>query len=157
MPVDLSELRKSYPKLCLYNRINIRFSNAGNLRKFLQIKELKKYDLMSFEPQNQIALKSLIGVSDVDILSYNAENKCDLSFNRKLYHQFVNQNVYFELTYSPGIIDSSARKHLFILSHIYKSVGKSKNIIVTSAAEKSHLIRGMYDVINLYPFCNNNN
>lgn len=152
LPVDLREIKALYPKLFFYNRINITISDSSNIRKFIQCKEIKSYDLVSFQPENQDVLRSLTGIASMDILSYNPENKCDLNFNRKLYNQFVNQNVYFELTYGPGIADSTARRNLLLLSHTYKAVGKSKNIIVSSGAQLTHQIRGPYDVINLYPF-----
>lgn len=151
-PVNLNKLKTDYPKVHFYNRINLKVSDNTNIRKFIQQKELKIYDLISFEPQTQDALKSLTSVPAMDILSYNPENRSEFKFTRKLYKQFVNQKTYFELVYAPGIVDATLRKNLLVRSHIYKAVGKSTNIIVTSHAHLPHHIRGPYDVMNLYPF-----
>ncbi|EEB13610.1 Ribonuclease P protein subunit p30, putative [Pediculus humanus corporis] len=147
LPLDLKVFKTLYPNLYFFNRINIRISQGSNLRKFTQCKNLKKYELVSFQPENQDVLKALTGIPAINILSFDPINKWDFTFNRKLYNQFVNQNVYFELMYSPGIIDSSARKNLFTVSHMYRAVGKSKNIIVTSGASAPHHIRSPYDKV----------
>ncbi|KAK6618933.1 hypothetical protein RUM44_003314 [Polyplax serrata] len=74
-PVNLNKLKTDYPKVHFYNRINLKVSDNTNIRKFIQQKELKIYDLISFEPQTQDALKSLTSVPAMDILSYNPENR----------------------------------------------------------------------------------
>lgn len=72
--------------------------------------------------------------------------------NRKLYNVLKDRNVYFELMYSPAIRDSTSRKNIIHMSHLYHAYGKSKNIIISSSAAEAFQVRSPYDVINLYPF-----
>lgn len=88
---------------------------------------------------------------DADIISYDPENKPNFRFNRKLYNQLVEKGFYFELLYSPAIQDSSQRKNVIAMSHLYHSYGKSRNVIVSSGATNSFLLRSPYDIVNLYP------
>lgn len=151
-PPDLSNLITKYPKVKFYKRINIALAEYDNIRKVQHSKNLKKYNLVSIQPMTQNVLRGLATINEVDIISFQPENRFSLSLNRKTYNQLVNMNVYFEIIYSPALVDSSARKNLFVLSHSYHALGRSKNVFVSSGAKTSSVIRSPYDVINLYPF-----
>lgn len=86
---------------------------------------------------------------EADILTFNAENKVLFKINRKLYNQLIVRRYYFEILYSPAIIDTTKRKNTIYMSHLYHVFGKSKNIIMSSGANKESLIRGPYDIINM--------
>lgn len=152
LPPDLSNLIKKYPKIKFYRRINIALTEYDNIRKVQHSKNLKKYDLVSVQPMTQNVLKGLNTLGELDIISFQPENRFSLTLNRKMYNQFIHQNVFYEIIYSPALVDSNARKNLFMLSHSYHALGKSKNVFVSSGAKTSTLIRGPYDIVNLYPF-----
>lgn len=88
---------------------------------------------------------------DADILSYDPENKVSYKLTRKMYNQLVEKGYHYELLYAPAIQDSTQRKNMIHISHLYHSFGKSRNIIVSSGATNRMLLRGPYDIINLYP------
>ena len=69
--------------------------------------------------------------------------------NRKHYNVAVRRGLYFEIRYSPIISDSVERKKIISQAHIYHSIGKSKNIIITSGAMNKFQVRGPYDISNL--------
>lgn len=151
-PIDISLFQK-YTKIKILNRINITVDQPASLHKISQSKQVKLYDIISYLPGNAAVLKALTGVYDFDILSYNpAIDNPPLYFNRKLYNQFVQNGVYMELPYSPAIVDSTCRKNCIYTASVYHAVGKSENIIVTSAGSDPHHFRSPYDVISLYPF-----
>lgn len=64
----------------------------------------------------------------------------------------VEKGMYFEIMYAPAINDSTLRKNVIHMSHVYHALGKSKNIILTSWASSPRCFRGPYDLVNLYPF-----
>lgn len=100
----------------------------------------------------KLLFKFVANNMEVDIFSFDAESKVPYKMNRKLYNQLVEKKIYFEILYSPAILDSTKRRNTIYVSHLYHAFGKSKNIIVSSGAMRVLQIRSPYDVINLYPF-----
>lgn len=68
-----------------------------------------------------------------------------------MYNQLIEKGFHYEILYAPVIQDSTQRKNMIQTSHIYHSFGKSKSVIISSGATSRMLIRGPYDIINLYP------
>lgn len=109
----------------------------------------KKYDIIAVMPTSKAAFQFTCSNIEADILTFNPENKANFSINRKMYMLLVEKGYHYEILYSPAIQDSTARKNLIHQSHVYHSVGKSKNIIISSGATNSILLRSPYDIINL--------
>lgn len=136
--------------LKIYTRANILVNDPNTFQKITQSKVLKQYDIVAYLPGNSQILKQLANITDYDILCFNPLIHNErLNLNRKLYNQFVQNGIYMELPYSPTISDSSLRKYIIMMAHIYHAVGKSSNIIISSGGSD---FRAPYDVINLYPF-----
>ena len=55
----------------------------------------------------------------------------------------------FKLVYSPAIKDSTMRRYTISNALNLMQVCKGKNVIISSAAERSLEMRGLYDVANL--------
>ncbi|XP_076255366.1 ribonuclease P protein subunit Rpp30 [Rhynchophorus ferrugineus] len=151
---DIELLKACASKLGLSNftfltRLTIIFSNRDNIQKIIKSPNFKKFDLIAVTPVTHTAFMFTCSNLDADILSYDPENKISLKLSRKLYFQLVDKGYHFELLYSPAIQDASKRKNLIHLSHLYHSLGKSKNVIVSSGAEHHYLIRSPYDIISL--------
>lgn len=89
---------------------------------------------------------------DTDIITFDPENKNVIKLSRKLYNQAINRGLVFELMYTPAIRDSTHRKNIIHMSHLYHAFGKSKQIIVSSWASEPQHVRSPYDIVNLYPF-----
>lgn len=85
-------------------------------------------------------------------MTFDSESRATYKISRKLYNQLLEKGYHFEIQYAPAIQDSTQRKNIIQVAHTYHSIGKSKNIIVSSGATNALLIRNPYDVINLYPF-----
>lgn len=88
---------------------------------------------------------------DVDIISYKLDSNTNFKINRKLYKQAVERGIYFEIPYASALKSSNFRKNMISRAHLYHSIGKSANIIISSGALNEFQVRGPYDVINLYP------
>ena len=63
---------------------------------------------------------------DIDIISFDPENAGVGKCTRKMYCLAVSRGISFEIVYSPAIRDSTARKNIIQMSHIYHAIGKSK-------------------------------
>jgi len=151
-PVDVT-LFSPKIKLKVLNRINITVDNTSIFHRVSQCKQIKSFDLISYLPTSNNALKALPTVPDFDILCYNPNiDNPPIHFHRKLFSQFIQNGVYLEIPYSPAILNSTMRKYCIYTGHVYNGVGKSRNVILTSAASDPLHIKSPNDVIHLYPF-----
>lgn len=117
-----------------------------------QSENIKKYDFIAAVPTDLAAFTHACTVMDVDIISFDCEDYDNFRIHRKLYNQAVERGIYFEIMYSPALKHSNFRKNIINKANIYKTIGKSNNIIITSGAENEFQIRGPYEVIKLYGF-----
>ncbi|KAJ8912127.1 hypothetical protein NQ315_013216, partial [Exocentrus adspersus] len=131
------------------SRLTITFSNQEILHKINKSLNFKKYDIIAVLPTTMQAFMFICSTFEADIFAVDLESKFSLRLTRKLYHQLVERGYHFELNYGPAIQDSTKRKNLIHISHLYHSFGKSKNIILSSGAESNICIRSPYDVISL--------
>ncbi|XP_075214173.1 ribonuclease P protein subunit Rpp30 [Lycorma delicatula] len=135
-------------KFQLLNRLTVEYSDANQLVKIRQSENLKKYNLLAAVPKTESALQRTCITLDFDIISFNPVDK-PVKFNRKMYNLATSKNTCFEIPYSAMLNSSTARKNVIQAAHAYHSIGRSKNVIITSGAEHYMQIRGPYDVINL--------
>ncbi|GJQ86603.1 hypothetical protein Trydic_g7836 [Trypoxylus dichotomus] len=147
-PIDVTKYEDS-GVLKILNRLTIIFSNQDIFSKITKSPNYKKYHIIAILPLTQNAIQFTCSNIDADILSYDPENKISYKLTRKIYNQLVDKGFYFEILYAPAIQDSAQRKNMIQTSHIYHTYGKSKNIIISSGATSSMLLRGPYDIINL--------
>lgn len=153
-PYDLQIIRKLATKLDManitfLNRLTLIFSNQDNMRKFLKSNNFKKYDIIGVIPTTAQALAFTCSSLEADILTFDPQNRFSIKLNRKIYSQLIEKGFHLELTYSFAIEDSTKRKNLIYVSHLYHTYGKSRNIIFSSGAENYMLLRSPYDVISL--------
>ncbi|XP_066141948.1 ribonuclease P protein subunit p30 isoform X1 [Euwallacea fornicatus] len=148
-PFNLDELRNLAKNVTFLNRLTLIFSRQDSLQRFLKCSNFKKYDLIAVIPTTMQALAFVCSNLEADILSYDPQNKLNLKLNRKMYSQLIEKGFHFELTYAPAIQNSTKRKNLISLSHLYHTYGKSCNIIFSSGATSPNFIRGPYDIISL--------
>ncbi|XP_018576003.1 ribonuclease P protein subunit p30, partial [Anoplophora glabripennis] len=109
----------------------------------------KKFHIIAALPTSMQAFMFTCSTFEADIFAMDPESKFNLRLNRKLYNQLVDRGYHFELLYGPAIEDSTKRKNLIHVSHLYHSFGKSKNIIFSSGAQSHLYIRSPYDIISL--------
>jgi len=154
--VELTE--SDYPSLTakgvrprVLTRLTIVISDNDFLIHYNKSEVAKKYDLLSIIPRSSQCLLALLRSSfRFDILSFDP----DLIYNgvmwqRKLYNECVDKHVHFELLYAPMIADREHRRRIISLAHTYKSVGKSKRIVMASGARSPMELRCPADVANL--------
>lgn len=63
---------------------------------------------------------------DVDLITFDPDDTGLVKCNRKMYNLAVDRGLSFEIMYTPAVRDSSARKNIIQLAHLYHAFGKSK-------------------------------
>lgn len=99
-------------------------------------------------PTTESALIYACQSLNCDLISYNSDT-IRVKIARKHYFEACSRYIYFELKYSPCIVDSNDRKSTIFKAHKYHALGKSKNIILSSGAKERFELRSPYDVSHL--------
>ena len=159
---DYPDLASKNKKPVILTRLTLTFSNNDFLPIFNNSKNVDKYDILAINPTSALALQNLLKSNfKADLLAFDPESSSNagdnigsglestVRWNRKLYNECVEKNMYFELPYAPAIRDSTIRRRIIRQSHIYHAVGKSKNVLISSDANHVLEIRGPHDVANL--------
>lgn len=109
---------------------------------------IKKFHIVAALPTSDAALQHACQTFQGDIITYNPDT-IRIRLSRKFYYVAIRRNMFFELKYSPVIIDSTVRKRTISRAQQYHMVGKSKAIIISSEATDSFHIRSPYDISGL--------
>nr|CAI5864662.1 unnamed protein product [Callosobruchus analis] len=154
IPFDLTKLEQLVNKLefdsfVILNRLTIQFANLETLHRITKSPNFKKFHIVAAAPTTPQALAHTCSTLEADIFTFDPENKFTLRLNRKMYYQLVDRGYHFELQYAPAILHSTKRKNLIHAAHLFHMFGKSRNIIISSGADRLDLLRGPYDIINL--------
>lgn len=144
------EVNAEGSKLNILHRLTLEISDHNaTAHKIIQSNNIKKYDIIAVMAKTFAAFQYAVSSMDIDIIAFPPETKLAFKIPRKLYTLAIDRGIFFELPYAPMIKDSMFRKNVISLAHTFHTVGKSKNVIVTSNADNQNYIRGVYDVVNL--------
>ena len=157
---DYPDLASKNKKPVILTRLTLTFSNNDFLPIFNNSKNVDKFDILAICPTSSAALLNLLKSNfKADMIVFDPENSNGsdnnsgadslVRWNRKLYNECADKNMYFEIPYAPAIRDSTVRRRVIRQSHIYHAVGKSKNVIISSDAKHVLDLRGPHDVANL--------
>jgi ribonuclease P/MRP protein subunit RPP1 len=145
-PVNLDEFReKINRKLNLFNRLTIIFSDASINNVCSRSQNIKKYHIIAALPTTEAALQHSCQSFSGDIITYNSD-ALRMRLTRKFYYLAIRRNLFFELKYSPMIVNDSERRATITRAQQYHMIGKSRGILVTSEATDSFQVRSPHDV-----------
>ena len=136
----------------ILTRLTISITNNDFLLHYNKSFVAKQYDLLAINISSSQCLLALLKSGfrwDILSFSVSGDPKDSIKWTRKLYYECVDKNIFFELSYSPMIRASVERRRTISQAHMYHSVGKSRNIIVTSEALTPFELRAPADVANL--------
>ncbi|BET02910.1 ribonuclease P [Nesidiocoris tenuis] len=145
-PVRISVPNNYEGKIAVYNRLTLKFSEVSQWYRMMISQNFKKYHIVSASPQTQHALQHVCSSNEVDLITFEPENKLPWRMSRKLYKMAEERMIFFELPYAPAILDSTCRKNTIQISHTYFTTGKSMNLIVSSGTDKAVYLRSPYDI-----------
>jgi len=149
LPVKLKELaEKTKGRLNLYNRLTVVYSDPSVGHVLSRSQNAKKFHLIAALPTTENALQHACQIFQGDIICYNSET-IKIRFSRKFYYLAIRRNMFFELKYSPAIIDSNQRRATITRAQQYHMIGKSKGIIISSEATDRFHVRSPYCISSL--------
>lgn len=148
-PVKLDDLiEKIDNKLNLYNRLTIIYSDPSVSHAMGRSQNYKKYHLIAALPTSESALQHSCQTFQGDIITYNAAT-IKIRLSRKFYYLAVRRNMFFEIKYTPAIVDASERRAIISRAQQYHMIGKSKGIIISSEAKNKFHVRSPFDISSL--------
>lgn len=147
--MNLNELtEKTGKKLNLYNRLTIIYSDPSVSHVMGRSQNAKKFHILAALPTTEDALQHACQTIQADIITYNSQS-IKIRLSRKFYYLAIRRNMFFELKYSPVILDSNERRKTISRGQQYHMVGKSKAIIISSEARDRFQVRSPYDISGL--------
>lgn len=149
LPAQLDELtEKTKGKLNLYNRLTVVYSDPSVSHVISRSSNAKKFHVIAALPTSEASLQHACQTFQGDIIAYNSDT-IKIRLNRKFYYLAVKRNMFFELKYSPAIIDSNQRRATITRAQQYHMIGKSKGIIISSEATNRFHVRSPHDISSL--------
>ncbi|XP_022175188.1 ribonuclease P protein subunit p30-like isoform X2 [Myzus persicae] len=140
-------------KLNIVNRLTVQVSNIGQLQRIFNSQNFKSYNILAVEPLNDQVFQDIVTSASVDIIDIFICN-IKTSMTPKQYLIAIEKNIYFEVTYSPMLVNYIARQDTLSLAHLFHMKGNSKNVIVSSGAVNKLDILNPHDVMNFYDTMN---
>lgn len=148
-PVNLNQFREmTKGKLNLYNRLTVIYDDTSVTHTMARSQTIKMYHIIAALPTTDAALQHACQNFIGDIITYNSKT-IRFRLNRKFYYLALRRNMFFELKYSPAILDSNERRATISRSHQCHLTGRSRGIIISSGATDRFEIRSPCDVANL--------
>merc|ERR1712071_511659 len=107
---ELSILRAHGNNVKILQRLTVTLSDPSYTQKLIQSVNAKRYDLLAVLPTTTAAFQHAAANMEVDIITYDPSVATEVRFNRKQYRLAADRGIYFELSYSSMLRDSSLRK-----------------------------------------------
>uniref|UniRef100_A0A8C8EK77 Ribonuclease P protein subunit p30 n=1 Tax=Oncorhynchus tshawytscha TaxID=74940 RepID=A0A8C8EK77_ONCTS len=140
---------KSRP-IKVLNRLTVVASDPSHFVSLIYCRSLSiSYDLVAVYPTTEKLFHAACMTFDVDIICVAVIEKQPFFFKRSPINGAIERGVFFEISYTPAIRDSTMRRYTIANAISLMETCKGKNVIVTSGAEKPLELRGPYDIANL--------
>ncbi len=136
--------------LKVLTRLTVSFSDNNVLPFFAKSSTASKYDLLALAPSSAAALSNVLKSGfRFDLVAFDAEKVRDVRWTRKLYADVLEKGAFFELSYGKCVSSAELRRRTISQAHNFHAVGKSRRIVLTSAAENASELRSPFDAANL--------
>lgn len=157
-PPALALTPSDYPALhalsrapTILTRLTITMTNNDFMIAYNKSAVAKTYDLLAINCSSSPALTALLKSSfRFDLLTFTPDQVVGgIRWTRKLYYECVERHVHFEINYAPMIRGSEDRRRVISQAHTFHDVGRSRAILLSSAARAPLELRAPTDVGNL--------
>ncbi|XP_069581257.1 ribonuclease P protein subunit p30 isoform X4 [Brachyistius frenatus] len=153
-PTPINELIDQLPvvqglsrPIRVLNRLTVVMSDSCHYRS--STPEYRRFDLLAVQPTSEKLFHAACMTYDIDIVCIPVTEKLSFPFKRAPINGAIDRGVVFEVSYSAAIRDATRRRYTIANAVSLMETCKGKNVILSSAAEKSLELRGPYDVTNL--------
>ncbi|XP_015818002.1 ribonuclease P protein subunit p30 [Nothobranchius furzeri] len=107
------------------------------------------FDLIALHSSSEKVFHAACTLYDIDIICIPVTEKLPFFFKRAPINAAIERGVAFEVSYAAAIRDSTMRRYTIANAVCLMESCKGKNVILSSAADKSWELRGPYDIANL--------
>lgn len=152
-PLSASELCEKLPivqgksrPIKVLNRLTVVATEASHFRPS---SEYKNFDILAVYPKTEKLFHAACMTYDVDIISIATTEKQPFYCKRSPVNGAIERGVFFEISYTAAIRDSTMKKYTIANAINLVDVCKGKNVILTSGVENPLELRGPYDIANL--------
>ncbi|XP_066521492.1 ribonuclease P protein subunit p30 isoform X1 [Hoplias malabaricus] len=152
-PQPVAELFERFPivqgksrPIKVLNRLTVVATDTSHFRAS---NDYKNFDIVAVLPTTEKLFHAACMTYDVDIICIAATEKQPFHCKRSPINGAIERGVFFEISYTAAIRDSTMKKYTIANAINLMSVCKGKNVIVSSAAEAPLELRGPYDIANL--------
>ncbi|XP_060795755.1 ribonuclease P protein subunit p30 [Neoarius graeffei] len=149
-PLSVSELCEKLPivqgksrPIKVLNRLTVVATDSSHFRPS------KNFDILAVYPKTAKLFHAACMTNDVDIISIAANEKQSFHFKRASVNGAIERGVFFEISYTAAIRDSTMKKYTIANAISLVNICKGKNVIMSSGAETPLELRGPYDITNL--------
>lgn len=146
---DVVTEKNSRKKFKILQRLTVIISDAAQTHKLQTSNEVKEYDILAVQPENDKSFHVCCSSLDIDIITFSIVSRLPVYLKHQQVGMALERGIFFEIVYTPSLWDAMVRRHTISNAINIISTCKRKNVIVSSQAEKPMDLRGPYDVINL--------
>lgn len=136
-------------KFVILQRLTVIINDPAQTHKLQTSQEVKCYDILAVQPENDKSFHLCCSTLDVDIITFFTSSKLPLYLKHQQVGLALDRGIFFEINYASSLGDSVARRHTISNARNIISTCKRKNVLISSEAMKPMDLRGPYDVINL--------
>ena len=142
-PLDLNTFRQLHRITLTIDDFNdVQNVHIGNT-------SLQEFDIVAVNPGNAKIFSYLCKSADVDIISLDFNHRLNFPINKKLLDEAIQRGVFFEISYSPLLSSSGARREMCSSTQIILQYLRGKQLILTSGVDNCAQLRGPMDVVNI--------
>ncbi|KAI8368156.1 RNase P subunit p30-domain-containing protein [Radiomyces spectabilis] len=128
-------------------RITIETSSAVSNDTLTQLRST--FDLIAVRPSTLNTFEDACYNLNIDIISLDCSVRLPFRVDAHSVQKAIQRGVYFEITYSAGIRDTTARGYFLQVANILVCATNGNNLIVSSEAETVADLRASYDAFYL--------
>jgi RNase P/RNase MRP subunit p30 len=110
---------------------------------------LRTFDIVAARAGNSKVFAYLCRHADIDVITIDFTHRLPFLFNKKLLDEAVSRGISFEVNYSSILGAAGARREVFSNTRVILQYLRGRNIIISSGAESTSLLRGPFDVCNI--------
>lgn len=133
-----------------YSRITLTIDDVNEVQAVNSSNiALQPFNIVAVCPGNQKVFTYCCQQGDIDVISFNFNQRIPYSINKKLLDTAVSRGIYFEVTYSSFLTSSNTRKEMLSSSQVILQYLHGRNVVLTSGADSFSQLRGPHDVSNL--------
>lgn len=128
-PINLAHFKEYEERLRIYSRITIKVddpSQCQSIAKFQQI-----FDLVAVEPQTEKAFQSAISNLDVDIITFNLQQRLPCYMKHKTLGSAIEKGIFFEIKYT-DFLNSKSRAQAISNSKQIVRASRNRGMIISS-------------------------